>query len=131
MVINGADGAGAGAEAGIAPGSGGAFGAIIDGGADTRGGTGGVAAGALAIGAGAGREIAGAGVGAGDGFLAANSSRSADALMLSTVLETDFTSGAMILRSLRSAIISLLSRPSWMASWWMRILMQWVNLSEK
>ena len=47
---------------------------------------------------------------------AAYSSRKADALMLSTVLETDFTSWAMIRRSLRSAIISLLSKPSSSAS---------------
>ncbi len=44
--------------------------------------------------------------------------------MLSTVLETDFTSEAMILRSFKSAIISLLSKPSSSASLWMRILMQ-------
>ena len=49
-------------------------------------------------------------------FFAANSSRKAEALMLSTVLETDFTSWAIIRRSFRSAIISLLSKPSSSAS---------------
>ena len=49
-------------------------------------------------------------------FLAMNSSRSAEALMLSTVLDTDFTSWAMMRRSFRSAIISLLSKPSSSAS---------------
>lgn len=55
---------------------------------------------------------------------AANSSRNAEALMLSTVLETDFTSGPMILRSFRSAISTLFSMPSSSASLWMRMLMQ-------
>jgi len=44
--------------------------------------------------------------------------------MLSTVLDTDFTSEAMIRRSFKSAIICLLSKPSSSASLWMRILMQ-------
>ena len=73
-------------------------------------------------GIGAGAVATAAGVEA--GFLAANSSRRADALILSTVLETDFTSGLMILRSLRSAISSLFSKPSSSASLWMRMLMQ-------
>jgi hypothetical protein len=64
------------------------------------------------------------GAGAAAAFFAANSSRSAAALMLSTVLETDFTSAAMTFRSLRSASISLLSKPSSSASLWMRMLMQ-------
>jgi hypothetical protein len=54
--------------------------------------------------------------GASAAFFAANSSRSADALMLSTVLDTDFTSWATIRRSFKSAIISLLSKPSSSAS---------------
>lgn len=49
-------------------------------------------------------------------FFAMNSSRNAEALMLSTVLDTDFTSWAMMRRSFRSAIISLLSKPSSSAS---------------
>jgi hypothetical protein len=71
-----------------------------------------------------GSGAAGGGTAGSGAFLAANSSRNASALILSTVLETDFTSEAMILRSLRRAIISLLSRPSSSASLWMRILMQ-------
>ncbi len=64
----------------------------------------------------AGAETAGSGAGTLTVRFAANSSRSAEALMLSTVLDTDFTSWAMIRRSLRSAIISLLSKPSSSAS---------------
>jgi hypothetical protein len=57
-------------------------------------------------------------------FFGANSSRSDAALILSTVLEGDFTSGAMILRSFKSAISSLFSMWSSFASSWMRMLMQ-------
>jgi hypothetical protein len=81
--------------------------------------------GLLTLGGATGTSTTGFSTGAGGaGCLAANSSRKAEALMLSTVLETDFTSWAIILRSLRSAIISLLSKPSSSASLWMRMLMQ-------
>ena len=67
---------------------------------------------AAAIAGSASAEVAGAVA----TFFAANSSRNAEALMLSTVLDTDFTSWAMMRRSFRSAIISLLSKPSSSAS---------------